>query len=63
MRAFLQKYDINLDSLQSLMLAKMVQIVKNAAVEGRITQDEANSIYSHMSDGPRAPKGKGSRSD
>ena len=40
------------------MHAKMVQIVKNAADEGRITQDEANYIYSRMSDGSYGPKGR-----
>ena len=44
MLALLQKYEINFDKLQSSMHAKMVQIVKNAADERRITQDEANSI-------------------
>ena len=58
MRALLQKYEINFDKLQSSMHAKMVQIVKNAADEGRITQGEANSIYSRMSDGSHGPKGK-----
>jgi hypothetical protein len=48
MRALLQKYDINFDRLESSMHAKMVLIVKNAADEGRIIQNEANAIYSHM---------------
>jgi hypothetical protein len=58
MRALLQKYDINFDRLESSMHAKMVLIVKNAADEGRITQNEANAIYSHMGTGPHGPKDK-----
>jgi len=58
MRALLQKYDINFDRLESSMHAKMVLIVKNAADEGRITQNEANAIYSQMGTGPHGPKDK-----
>ncbi|MBC8259975.1 MAG: hypothetical protein H8E38_13225 [SAR324 cluster bacterium] len=63
MRALLQKHDINFEKMQTSMHAKMVQIVKTAADEGRITQDEANAIYSRMSDGPHGPKGKFSVSE
>ena len=58
MRALLQKYDINFDRLESSMHAKMVLIVKNAADDGRITQNEANEIYTHMGTGPHGPKDK-----
>lgn len=57
MRALLQKYNINFDKMQTLMHAKTVQIVQKAADDGRITKDEANTIYSHMSTGPHGPKG------
>jgi len=58
MRALLQKYDINFDRLESSMHAKVVLIVKNAADDGRITQNEANEIFTHMGTGPHGPKDK-----
>jgi len=35
-----------------------VLIVKNAADDGRITQNEANEIFTHMGTGPHGPKDK-----
>lgn len=58
MRALLQKYDINLDKMQTSMHAKMVLIVQKTVDEGRITQAEANVIFTHKSTGPHGPKGK-----
>ena len=60
MRALMQKYDINLDKMETSMHTKMVLIIKNAADEGRITQKEADSILSHMGTGHHSPKAKAS---
>jgi hypothetical protein len=60
MRALLQKYDINFDTLETSMHAKMVLIVKNAADEGRITQNEANAILSHMGNSTESQEDKSS---
>lgn len=57
MRALLQKYNINFEKMQTLMHAKVAQIVQKAAEEGRITADEAAAINSHMSTGPHGPRG------
>ena len=60
-RALLQKYEINFDKMKMLMQAKVEQIIKKAAYEGRITQYEANTIYSKMSTRPHGQKRKGQR--
>ena len=60
MRALLQKYDINFDTLETSMHVKMILIVKNAADEGRITQNEANAIYSHMGTSPESTEDQSS---
>ena len=60
MRALMQKYDINLDKMETSMHTKMVLIIKNAADEGRITQKEADAILSHMDTGHHSPKAKAS---
>ena len=57
-RALLQKYEINFDKMKMLMQAKMEQIIKKAAYEGRITQYYANTIYSKMSTRPHGQKRK-----
>ena len=45
-RALLLKYEINFDKMKMLMQAKIEQIIKKAAYEGRITQYYTNTIYS-----------------
>ena len=60
-RALLQKYEINFDKMKMLMQAKVEQIIKKAAYEGRITQYEANTIYSKMSTRPHGQKRKRQR--
>ena len=60
-RALLQKYEINFDKMKMLMQAKVEQIIKKAAYEGRITQYEANPIYSKMSTRPHGQKRKRQR--
>lgn len=57
-RAILQKYEINFEKMKILMQAKMEQIIKKSAYEGRITQYEANTIYSKISTGPHGQKRK-----
>ncbi len=60
-RALLQKYEINFDKMKMLMQAKVEQIIKKATDEGRITQYEANTIYSKMSTRPHGQKRKRQR--
>ena len=60
-RALLQKYEINFDKMKMLMQAKVEQIIKKAAYEGRITQYEADTIYSKMSTRPHGQKRKRQR--
>jgi len=60
-RALLQKYEINFDKMKMLMQAKVEQIIKKAAYEGRITQYEANTIYLKMSARPHGQKRKRQR--
>ena len=60
-RALLQKYEINFDIMKMLMQAKVEQIIKESAYEGRVTQYESNTIYSKMSTRPHGRKRKRQR--
>jgi len=57
-RALLQKYEINFDKMKMMMQAKVEQIINKAAHEGRITQYDANTIFSKMNTRPNGQKRK-----
>ena len=60
-RVLLQKYEINFDRMKTLMQAIVEQMIKKDADEGRITQYEANTIYSKISTRPHGQKRKRQR--
>ena len=52
MQSLVTKYNLDFNELEGIMHSKIALMVKNASDDGKITEEQALQMYTHMSTGP-----------